>query len=65
MVVIATYAVNGEQQHSILALIRSDTPLVVQSIRLLTWIWESPDSVFGLKGLARVMEGHNANIIFG
>lgn len=65
MVVVATYATKADQQRKLLAALPLGILLVSRTITTLKWLWDEPDDIFGLDGLAKVTKAHGTNVLFG
>lgn len=40
-------------------------PLFVRASQILRWVWQRPEGLLGLHGLARVIEMHGTSYCFG
>ncbi|OQU96358.1 Fungal specific transcription factor domain-containing protein [Cladophialophora immunda] len=52
MSVVATYTTTRSQQERILSFMTEGIPLTRRIKQTLQWVWDAPDSVYGLQGLA-------------
>lgn len=64
-VVIASYACTDQQREKVLELMWPRIALISRAREALQWLWESPDNLYGLDGLATVFKDHDANYCFG
>uniref|UniRef100_A0A8H7N6F7 Uncharacterized protein n=1 Tax=Bionectria ochroleuca TaxID=29856 RepID=A0A8H7N6F7_BIOOC len=65
IVVIASYACTDQQREKVLELMWPRIALISRAREALQWLWESPDNLYGLDGLATVFKDHDANYCFG
>lgn len=63
--IIASYCDNVEQQDRIMEFLPPIMPLFVRASQILRWVWQRPEGLLGLHGLARVIEMHGTSYCFG
>lgn len=63
--VVGTYTTTTSQRERILSFMNRDVPLLNRVKKILRWVWEADDSVYGLQGLSDVMDVHQVDFPFG
>lgn len=65
IIVTASYALTETQRKAIVSYLPPFMPIIVRATELLRWIWENPEEMFGLSGMAKVIELHHTSYCFG
>lgn len=64
-VVIGSYACTERQRSEVLTYIKPGLAITARATEILHWVWNSPEDVYGLDGLAKVIKERNASYCFG
>ncbi|OBT82042.1 hypothetical protein VE02_09504 [Pseudogymnoascus sp. 03VT05] len=65
LIVVGSYAHTLRQQEQLLQFLPPKIPLLRRAVEILQWLWNEPEHVFGLHGLAYVLDKHNTSYCFG
>lgn len=63
IIIIASYAVDDDQQRECLKYIAEDWPLARAMRKCLTWLWARPEEAYGLEGLTRAQKVLQINVL--
>lgn len=64
-VVIGSYACTDEQKERIMRQLTTRLQLTARAQEVLQWLWHGPDDLFGLDGVAQVIDEHRTYYCFG
>lgn len=65
MCVIGTYTTTTSQRQRFLSFISKDIPLCHRMKKVLRWMWEADDSVYGLQGFSDMLKLHKVDFAWG
>ncbi|KFZ14407.1 hypothetical protein V502_06092 [Pseudogymnoascus sp. VKM F-4520 (FW-2644)] len=65
LMVVGSYAHTPRQREQLLQFLPPRMPLLRRAVEILQWLWNEPEHIFGLQGLAYVLDKHDTSYCFG